>query len=135
MKIAIGYLHQEVNAFSPVLTTLDNFSRKGIYYGNDIYQQFGNSEIAGFVRAARESNDVTLLPTMGAWAMPSGKLRHDDYLCLRKNFLTELKNAEPFDGILLGGRLPITTSLIRENPPETPPKIRANKEKFFSRWL
>ena len=101
MKIAIGYLHQEVNAFSPVLTTLDNFSRKGIYYGNDIYQQFGNSEIAGFVRAARESNDVTLLPTMGAWAMPSGKIQHDDYLCLRKNFLTELKRAEPFDGILL----------------------------------
>jgi microcystin degradation protein MlrC len=102
MRVAIGLLVQEVNHFSPVPTTLEQFELLGIRYGEELIDQYAKTgELAGFHQAARGEGDLELVPTMAAWAMPGGRLDSQTHLYLKSKMLEELRKAGPVDGILL----------------------------------
>jgi len=102
MRIAIGMLWQETNAFNPLPTTLENFETMGIFYGDQVIEKFADvGELGGFIQAARSEKDVELIPTMRAMAWPSGKCDERTHQFLKNKLLDELRKAGRLDGILL----------------------------------
>lgn len=102
MRVAIGLLVQEVNHFSPVPTTLEQFELYGIRYGEEVIDHYATAgELAGFFQVAREEGDLELVPIMAAWAMPAGKLDSQTHLFLKSRMLEQLRKAGGVDGILL----------------------------------
>ena len=102
MRIAIGRVFAELNHFSPVPTTLRDFEAMGIYYADEIFQHSAEVwEIDGFLEEARGARDVELVPTMSAWAMPSGRMDAETHDFLKGRCLEELRRVGQVDGILL----------------------------------
>lgn len=102
MRIAIGRIFAELNHFSPVPTTLRDFEAMGIYYADEIFQHSAEVwEIDGFLEEARGARDVELVPTMSAWAMPSGRMDGETRDFLKGRCLEELRRVGEVDGILL----------------------------------
>lgn len=112
LRIAFGRIAQETNAFSPVLSTLEDFTRLHWREGQDLLRACGpwrsevpglirNAELSGFVRAARRAGGVELVPLFSAWAMPSGPLTEATYRELLDRLREGLRAAGPLDGVFL----------------------------------
>jgi microcystin degradation protein MlrC len=102
MRVAVGQLMQEVNHFSPVPTTTEQFELFGIRCGQELVEHYARAgELAGFCQVAQEERDLELVPTLAAWAMPGGKLDRQTFLSLTGRLLDELRKAGSVDGILL----------------------------------
>jgi microcystin degradation protein MlrC len=115
MRIAYGRLAQETNAFSPVLTTIDDFRRLHLLEGEALARAcapggaevdglIDDAELSGFLQAARRSRHaahIEAVPLLSAWAMPSGPLTAEAFAELRDRLLAALRAAGPVDGVFL----------------------------------
>lgn len=112
LRIAYARICQETNAFSPVLTTIDDFRRMHYLEGAELAQAAGprghevpglikDAELSGFLQAARKAGDVEAVPLLSAWAMPSGPLTRAAYDELRARLVHLLAAAGPLDGVFL----------------------------------
>lgn len=117
MRVAYGRIAQETNALSPVLTTTEDFRRAILMEGDELARAAGkdgeeapgfmkNAELSGFVRAAiaaskRHGIEVETVPTLSAWAIPSGPLPRETFDELLGRLLTRLRDAGPLDGTFL----------------------------------
>ena len=103
MRIAIAKIFQETDTFSPVLYTLDDFQRFGIFYGEEILERFKDiGELGGFISVAQtQPETITLLPIINATAWAGGRLKSEAFQFLSDSLINGLEKAEPFDGILL----------------------------------
>jgi len=90
IRIAIGGIGHETNTFSPVWTE----------YGDFRFAR-GQTLLADRVGSSWQREGVDLLPTLVAWALPSGLVRKWAYLRLREELLHELKALLPLDGVYL----------------------------------
>lgn len=114
LRIAYGRIAQETNAFSPVLSTLEDFERMHFAEGEELAKITGrrgseipgmirNAELSGFRRAVRRlgGKAVEAVPLFSAWAMPSGPLTLETYEQLRDRLAASLRAAGPLDGVFL----------------------------------
>lgn len=106
----VGYLRvgQETNAYSPVLTEIEDFRRTHWFEGADLARAasregieapgFGrDAELSGFVQAA--TGRVEAVPLLSAWAVPGGPLSRPALLELRQRVVRALDAAGPLDGL------------------------------------
>ncbi|NQT58730.1 MAG: M81 family metallopeptidase [Bacteroidetes bacterium] len=111
-RIAIGQIWQEQNTFSPILTEMSNFEQNGLYFGSEIIEKFSAvNELGGFIHASEEYEDIEIIPTIRAWAWPSGKVKKQVYKVLKNNLINAIKASLPLDGVLLS----LHGSMVAEN--------------------
>ncbi len=112
VRLAYGRIAQETNALSPVRTTLDDF--RALHYlegaaladavsrsGVEAKGFLKSAELKGFVREAERLGPVELVPTLSAWAVPSGKLDRSCFETLRDGLVSRLRSAGALDGVFL----------------------------------
>lgn len=101
MNILIGGLLQESNTFSEARCGLSDFRHYYFRAGEELLQpQPTQNELAGFLRAAAEEEDVTLLPTVFTQAVSSGKIPRDTLEGLKQILLERLECLPSCDGVL-----------------------------------
>lgn len=101
MKIVVGGLLQESNTFSEATSTLHDFEKYYFRLGNDLFQPQGaQNEVAGFLRAAAAEPDVTLVPTVFAHAVSSGKVPRSTLDSLKQILFEQLEGIPACDGVL-----------------------------------
>jgi microcystin degradation protein MlrC len=112
VRLAYGRIAQETNALSPVRTTLEDF--RALHYlegaalrdaispaGVEAKGFLKSAELKGFARAAERLGPVELVPTLSAWAVPSGKLDRPCFETLRDTLVSQLRAAGALDGVFL----------------------------------
>ncbi len=110
LRIAYGRIAQETNALSPVLTELSDFQAMHLFRGEALAEQVARyeapgflkrAELAGFLDAARRDGAIDAIPTLSAWAVPSGPLSRPCFDALVDELCARLKAALPLDGVFL----------------------------------
>lgn len=98
MRIAIASILQESNTFSPVYTTLDDFSP---VWGQAAFERHSGklTEMGGFISVLSKSK-VTAVPVCAAWAITANRLRRADFARLTKRFEQELSDVRA-DALLI----------------------------------
>ncbi|HEU4793777.1 MAG TPA: M81 family metallopeptidase, partial [Nitrolancea sp.] len=73
MHLAIGAISHETNTFSKIPTTIESFEQHRYAEGDAIIATYRDTEtpIGGFIDGAEERG-ITLVPTLAAYALPSG---------------------------------------------------------------
>ena len=101
MRFAVGMLSHETNMFSSVRTELRHFQERSLYYGEKMFEEFRGTKtsVGGAMDAAAENN-VELIPTVAANAMPSGIVTTEAYCSLKERILSDIKNARKVDGVV-----------------------------------
>lgn len=90
-KIVVGSLRQETNSFSQVKTMEKDFT---VYKGDEMLQHVA---VTPFFR----ENDVEIIPTLCAYAMPSGKVDEKTYLSYKNYIIDHIPQEEKIDGVWL----------------------------------
>jgi len=98
-RIALGYILQETNTFSPLLTRLEDFQ---VDEGGALAARYGDTrtEAAGFLNVLGNAA-VDVRPLLAATATTGGRIRRTDYRRLREMFVRHLESTIPVDGVLL----------------------------------
>lgn len=101
-RIAICGLMHESNTFAEGRTGLDAFVQGGLDTGEAIRTRWGaaHHEVGGFLEGAT-LHEFEALPTLMAWATPSGPLTPETYQELLDRLLGSLRAAEPVDAVLI----------------------------------
>ncbi len=103
MRIALAGLVQESNSFSPVPGSWLHFGPGQVLRGQELFDQLGatRSEVGGVLDVAR-SLALDVVPVLVASASASaGPLRSDVFATLLGDLRARLRDAAPFDGVLL----------------------------------
>lgn len=102
MNIVIGGLLQESNTFSEARSAVGDFQRYYFRVGEELLQpQKAENELSGFLRAAaEEAGAVTLLPTLFAQAVSSGKVPRETLDALKQMLRERLDRIRACDGVL-----------------------------------
>ncbi|HBN83396.1 MAG TPA: MlrC family protein [Clostridiales bacterium] len=87
-KIVVGSLRQETNSFSPVITVEDHFS---VSKGQDMLNKIAVTEMF-------ENAGFEVIPTICAYAIPSGKVDQKAYVGFKQSILDGI----PRDGSVAG---------------------------------
>jgi microcystin degradation protein MlrC len=100
-RVMIGGMMHETNTFNPFFTGLEQYKARQLYYGEEMVSKLRNtnSEIGGFI-STFEKNDVTIVPSLFANAMPAGLVTTEAIETVIETMLSTLEET-PVDGILL----------------------------------
>lgn len=112
LRIAYGRIAQETNALSPVLTELEDFQALHLFRGEALEKAASRggdeapgflrrAELAGFLDEVRADGHVEAIPTLSAWAVPSGPLSRACFDALVGELEERLAAAMPLDGVFL----------------------------------
>jgi microcystin degradation protein MlrC len=117
MRIAYARINQETNALSPVATTLEDFAATHLLEGEilgracqrgaaEVPGMFKEAELSGFVagataQAAEAGAPLELIPTVSAWAVPSGPLSRACFEALMQKLIASLRAAGKLDAVYL----------------------------------
>jgi len=112
LRIAYGRIFHEANAYSPLLTTREDFERMHYVAGDalarmtalgasEIPGYLAHAELTGFVQAARLAGGVTTVPLVSALAVPGGPLDRESFESIVDDLLGRLAAAGPVDGVYL----------------------------------
>lgn len=101
-RVAVLGIFHESNTFIRQHTTLQEFYKGHLIYGQDILQEYRDAfhEIGGMVEFCYK-NDIEVVPVMYAAATPGGIVGREDYETIRDKMLDELVRLMPFDGCLV----------------------------------
>ncbi|MEO6136545.1 MAG: M81 family metallopeptidase [Ginsengibacter sp.] len=101
-RVCIAGIAHESNTFSNQPTTLVNFEKGHLRFGNDIIKEFKNAfhEIGGMLQALEEQG-IEAVPVFFANAVPGGIIESETYQYLLQRLLQHLEKSLPFDGCLL----------------------------------
>jgi microcystin degradation protein MlrC len=103
MKIIIGSMMHESNTFSCVPTDLETFKRTQYLVGQELieYHAGKRTEPGGMLDILTKKG-VEIIPSISAWAIPSGKVTKEAYTEIKNTFIAMIrKNIEGLDGVLL----------------------------------
>lgn len=112
LRVAYGRIFHEANAFTPLVTTREDFERMHYLSGDalarvttltasEIEGYLAHAELTGFVQAARLAGGVTTVPLLSALAVPGGPLVRADFESIVSDLLSRLDSAGPLDGVYL----------------------------------
>jgi microcystin degradation protein MlrC len=98
-RVGIAYLVQESNTFSPLATTLDDFS---ITLGAEAVDRWQGTrtEIGGFIDALRQP-EIETVPLFAGWAITKGRILRSEFERMKKIARTTVRTAGPLDGLLV----------------------------------
>jgi microcystin degradation protein MlrC len=101
LRVAVGGLSHETNTFTPVATTVGDFTWWNAR-GEDLVGLFAgtNSPIGGFLDGAAEHR-LEVVPTLHVEALPSGPLGRAEFDELLGRLLAAIEEVLPVDGVLL----------------------------------
>jgi microcystin degradation protein MlrC len=93
---------QESNSFSPRLTTVEDFRRQGIQFGERVeaWARDANCEVSGAIREIARRG-ATAVPMMWAWAAPGGPVAAECFDQLLGMLDEQLLAYGPVDGIVI----------------------------------
>ena len=102
VRIAIGGLMHESNTFAPERTGLAAFLAGGLETGPGLAARWGDAhhEVGGFLEGAK-LHGFEPVPTLMAWATPSGPVEAGTYEELVGRLLASIRDAGPVDAVLL----------------------------------
>lgn len=102
MKIAVGQIAHETNTFSSEITTLDHFKSWELLYGEEIIKNHRNVRdyLGGIIERSIELN-LNVIPTLSAFAMPSGTITKETKSYLISQLVNMIKEEKELDGICL----------------------------------
>ena len=74
MNVVIGQIWFEAETFSPVKTTLDDFTAAGLHLGKEVIDRAeASGEVSGFIEGAKtQPGKVIFIPTIRASSLPGG---------------------------------------------------------------
>ncbi|GIP33286.1 M81 family metallopeptidase [Paenibacillus sp. J2TS4] len=97
-KVLIGAVIQESNTFGPARSTMDNFRRHRLLFGEDVLHAGTENELSGFMRAA-STEGIEVIPTMAANAVSSGMFTAEALEQLKATLLRELQFHSGYNGV------------------------------------
>jgi microcystin degradation protein MlrC len=102
MRFVTGHISHETNVFSPIRTTYEEFKKRGIQHGEEIFKVYAGTRtpIGGFIDVANRES-VELVPTIAAGATPSAEVARDAFDLFLGELLDGIKKAGKIDGVLL----------------------------------
>jgi len=101
MRFVVGMLSHETNMFSSVKTELRHFQERSLFYGEEMFKEFkGTKTSIGGAMDAAATNNIELIPTVAANAMPSGIVTAGTYHLLKERILDDIKKAGKVDGVI-----------------------------------
>src|SRR5690349_6402511 len=102
VRIAIGGLMHESNTFATGLTGFAAFEAGGLETGDGIFARWGQAhhEVGGFFESAAHCG-FEVVPTLMAWATPSGPVSAEAYGDLTDRLIGAIEEAGPVDAVLL----------------------------------
>lgn len=114
MRVAVASIVQETNTFSPLPSTLEDFTAQGLWTGDRAVElsRGSNTEFAGAVSELQAAG-ATVVPLLRAWAMSGGVLQDPAFGRLRDMLLDGLRGAGPVDGVVLS----LHGALVAESDP------------------
>mgnify|MGYP003313898239 FL=1 len=126
-RVAVGQIYQETNCFSPRLTGLTDFRSRYFLKGAQLIDglQGTQTEIGGFIEVL-ERADVTVVPTIAAWAMPGGRVEKDTYELLSQELLKSIERETRLDGVLLSLHGAMLTEHLDDADGELLEEVRKN---------
>ena len=112
LRIAYGRIFHEANAYSPLVTTREDFER--MHYlegealaeattlrGTELKSFMPHAELTGFRQAARLAGGVETVPLTSSLAVPSGPLTRECFDWLVDGLIARLREAGAVDGVYL----------------------------------
>ncbi len=104
IRLAVLGFHHETNTFSSALADLPSYRDGGIFIGDDLIAQFGDSSatFAGFLSSNGDEQDVEAVPLLAAMVNPCGPVTEEAFDVIVADMLNLLRAQGPFDGVLLG---------------------------------
>ena len=101
-KIALLGLYHESNTFLRTKTSLKDFEKGHLLYGEDIRAEYSKAfhEIGGMLEVL-DASSFEPVPLVFAEATPGGTITDDTLQFLFGKILSELRDKGPFDGILV----------------------------------
>ena len=99
-RVAIGSFLQETNTFSPHKTKFSDFN---FFYGKEFLKHANTekTEVKGFIKILQKEK-IEIVPTIGGWAVSSGKIKKKDLKKIINNFTKIFKKeVGKIDGIIL----------------------------------
>lgn len=90
MKVAVGGIHTECSTYSPLIQTADDFK---IVRGEDLMREAG-------LESGRFA-EITFQPLFHARSVPGGPVDAACYQSFKRDFLKQLEDSLPVDGVLL----------------------------------
>ena len=102
MRVAVAGLLHESNTFLPVPTEYEDFASTSLTRGAALLERWQGAkhELGGLIDGARQAG-FTVVPAMAAFAVPSGAIDPAAFERLVDELLESLRQASPFDGLLL----------------------------------
>jgi len=97
-RVVVGAVIQESNTFSPAVSGMDDFRKHRLLFGENILQDTTESELNGFIAAAKRSG-IEVLPTVSANAVSSGVFRREALEELKELLLRSLRVHSEYDGV------------------------------------
>jgi microcystin degradation protein MlrC len=112
LRLAYGRVFHEANAFSPLVTTREDFDRMHFLAGDalarvtavgasEIKGYLAHAELTGFVQAARAAGGVTTVPLLSALAVPGGPLERTSFDGIVDELVRRIEEAGDLDGVYL----------------------------------
>ena len=103
MRIFTASLATETNTFSPVPTDMNAF-KAAFYAGPGEHPDTPTlcSAVVPILRRRSREEGFTVIEGTSCWAEPAGLIQRQTYETLRDLILSELKEAMPVDGVVLG---------------------------------
>ncbi len=113
LRIAYGRLFHEANAFSPSVTTVEDFERMHLLEGDalaravtlrgeELKSFMPHAELTGFQQAMNLARgEITTVPLTSALAVPSGPVTRECFDLLTARLLDGIEAALPLDGVYL----------------------------------
>ena len=102
MRIVTGTISHETNVLSKILTDLEKFRRRRLFYGEEAFDYFrGTRTPVGGLMDGCARHGFELIPTVFASATPSGKVTAEAFDTLLGQILEDIKGAGEIDGVAL----------------------------------
>jgi len=102
MRIVTGTISHETNVLSTIKTDLDEFRKRRLYYGDELFDHFeGTKTPAGGIIEGCNQHDYELIPTVVASATPSGTITKEAFDKLLGDILDGIKEAGNIDAAVL----------------------------------
>ncbi|MFB6300583.1 MAG: M81 family metallopeptidase [Halobacteriales archaeon] len=102
MRIAIGKLSHETHTMSNQRTDVVDFKKRDLFYDDEILSNYqGVNDCVGGYLDVLDSEDVEIIPTIAAAAMPGGLVTEATYNRFKSELTERIDQVTDLDGVLL----------------------------------
>ena len=102
MRIVTGTISHETNVLSNIVTDMEEFRKRGLFYGDELFDRFNDTKTpAGGIIDGCRAHGFELIPTVYAAATPSGTITAEAFDTLLSSMLEAIRNTSGIDAVVL----------------------------------